>query len=91
MRGDISRLSSPTLTKPLKPYLMDFIVDRGRLSRDLDAPPAVDMHLPMSRAPKARCAQAPSLLARLHRPRIMGLTIALSLWPAIIYAVSRFL
>jgi hypothetical protein len=45
--------------------------------------PAIDMDLPPRRAP--------SILARLHWPRIIALTVALSLWPAIIFAASRFL
>ena len=52
--------------------------------------PAVDMDLSLPRAQKARRAQGPSLLARLHWPRIIAFAVALSLWPAIIYAVSRF-
>ena len=52
--------------------------------------PAVDLDLSLPRAPKAHRAQGPSVLARLHWPRIIGFTMALSLWPAIIYAISRF-
>jgi hypothetical protein len=53
--------------------------------------PAVDMVLPLPRPAKARRTQTPSRLARLHWPRIIGFAVALSLWPAIIFAVSRFL
>lgn len=52
--------------------------------------PAVDLNLSPARAQKASRAQSPSVLGRLHWPRIIGFTMALSLWPAIIYAISRF-
>lgn len=52
--------------------------------------PAVDLNLSPLRAQRAHRAQGPSVLSRLHWPRIIGFTMALSLWPAIIYTVSRF-
>lgn len=53
--------------------------------------PAVDMDLSLNTVAERRRTQRPSLLARLHWPRIIALIVALSLWPAIIFAVSRFL
>ena len=53
--------------------------------------PAFDLSLSLPRAPKARRAQGWSILARLHWPRIIALAVALGLWAAIIFAVSRFL
>jgi hypothetical protein len=53
--------------------------------------PAVDMDLSLPQAAKARRAQGRSLLARLHWPRIIAFALALGMWPAIIFAVSRFL
>jgi hypothetical protein len=51
--------------------------------------PAV-MDLSLSPAVQARRAQSPSFLARLHWPRIIALAVAVGMWPAIIFAVSRF-
>jgi hypothetical protein len=53
-------------------------------------PLAVDMDLSPPQAVQAVEARRPSILARLHWPRIIALAIAIGLWPAIIFAVSRF-
>jgi hypothetical protein len=53
--------------------------------------PAIEMDPSPPRLPKARRAQGLSILARIHWPRIIAFAVALTLWPTIIFAASRFL
>lgn len=53
-------------------------------------PLAIDVDLSPPQAVQAVEPRRPSMLARLHWPRIIGLAIAAGLWPLIIFAVSRF-
>jgi hypothetical protein len=53
--------------------------------------PAADTPLPPLQTPKVGRARALPILARLHWPRIIALSVTLSLWPALIFATSRLL
>jgi hypothetical protein len=52
--------------------------------------PAIDMDLSLNGPFAGRPAQRPSILARIHWPRVIALLVILGIWPAIIFAVSRF-
>ena len=51
--------------------------------------PAIDMDMTLNHPYGERRAQRSSVLARIHWPRAIGLLVALGMWPAIIFAVSR--
>lgn len=52
--------------------------------------PAVEMDLSLNRPFEGRRMQKSSLVARIHWPRTIGLVVALGMWPAIIFAATRF-
>ena len=52
--------------------------------------PAIDMDLTLNRPVAARRVHRPSILARIHWPRVLALAVILGMWPAIIFAISRF-
>jgi hypothetical protein len=52
--------------------------------------PVVDLDLPLARPFAGQKTRRPSLLERVHWLRLALLAVMLGLWPAIIFAVSRF-
>jgi hypothetical protein len=51
---------------------------------------AIDFDFSVTGPSQGRRARRTSLLSRIHWPRLIALLVSLAMWPAIIFAVSRF-
>jgi hypothetical protein len=52
--------------------------------------PAIDMDMQLTRPFAGRRLRRPAMLKRMNWARIVGLLLVLGMWPAIIFAASRF-
>jgi hypothetical protein len=50
---------------------------------------AIDLDMTLNRPFAGQRPKRESLLARIHWPRAIGLLVAIGMWPAIIFAISR--
>jgi hypothetical protein len=69
---------------------MDFVPNRAAKAAISMRYLVVHTDVSSPRPSIARRARRPSLLARIHWPRVIALAVALGLWPAIFFMISRF-